>query len=349
MYLQGEGIEIGGLHDPLEVPLGVRVCYVDRLPEDHLRQQYPLLDNKPFVTVDIVDDVHKLLSIADDSQDFVIANDVLEHLENPLLAIKNMLRVVKNDGIIYMSLPDKRYTFDVDRPVTPLKHLFRDYNGQPDRSREADFEEYARLTEKIKGEEEVKRRTKEMMETDYSIHFHVWTQMEILELLVAVKRRMNLPFDVELIYCLGHEVIVILRKSLRLTPRTSKVEEVTLPAESGNIIFLIDLVQHFRKGRNELIDITGWAFIEGQSSENSQIYVVLEADSNTYVFDTTLRKRRDVTTFFKTLNLNLDDSGFFARIPKEVVEKTTYRVGIYVKKGDIEALSYSDIEIDIRP
>ncbi len=41
MYLQEEGIEIGGLHNPLEVPLGVRVRYVDRLPVDRLRQEYP--------------------------------------------------------------------------------------------------------------------------------------------------------------------------------------------------------------------------------------------------------------------------------------------------------------------
>ncbi len=41
MYLQGEGIEIGGLHNPLDVPPGVRVRYVDRLPVERLRQEYP--------------------------------------------------------------------------------------------------------------------------------------------------------------------------------------------------------------------------------------------------------------------------------------------------------------------
>ena len=41
MYLQGEGIEIEGLHNPLLVPPSVRVRYVQRLPVERLRQQYP--------------------------------------------------------------------------------------------------------------------------------------------------------------------------------------------------------------------------------------------------------------------------------------------------------------------
>ena len=49
------------------------------------------------------------------------------------------------------------------------------------------------------------------------------------------------------------------------------------------------------------------------------------------------------------MNFNLDDSGFFVRIPKEAVERATYRVSICVKKGYIEALRYSDIKIDFRP
>ena len=213
MYLQGEGIEIGALHYPLEVPPGVRVRYVDRLPEDELRQQNPQVSNLPFVKVDIFDDSQKLSSIDDDSQDFVIANGVLEHFENPLLALQNMLRVLKNDGIIYMSVPDKRYTFDVDRQITPLEHLFQDYNEEPDRIREADLEEFARAVDEMKGDEASKQWAKNSYrKMDFGIHFHVWTQMEILELLVAVKRRLNLPFDVELIYCMGYEVIVILRK-----------------------------------------------------------------------------------------------------------------------------------------
>ena len=60
-------------------------------------------------------------------QDFVIANQVLEHFQNPLLALQNMLRVLKPGGVLYLSLPDKRFSFDVDRPVTTVEHVLRDY------------------------------------------------------------------------------------------------------------------------------------------------------------------------------------------------------------------------------
>ena len=37
-WLHGEGIEIGALHNPLEVPAGARVTYVDHLPVERLRE-----------------------------------------------------------------------------------------------------------------------------------------------------------------------------------------------------------------------------------------------------------------------------------------------------------------------
>ena len=119
---------------------------------------------------------------------------------------------------------------------------------------------------------------------------------------------MKLPFDVELICCMGYEVIVIVKKSNMETLRY------------GNMCFSIDSVQEVIKGEKGFTEIAGWAFIDGQSSENSQIHVVLESDSNTYVFDTAVEKRPDVTTFSETLNLNLNDSAFFVRMAKEEKE-----------------------------
>ncbi len=47
----------------------------------------------------------------------------------------NLLRVIKRSGILYMGVPDKRYTFDFDRPVTRydiLKHTY-ETRLRPDR------------------------------------------------------------------------------------------------------------------------------------------------------------------------------------------------------------------------
>lgn len=127
MFLKGKGIEIGALNNPLKVPAAARVKYVDRMSLKELEQEYPEMNPKTFARVDILDDGERLETIEDNSQDFVIANHFLEHCENPINAIENMLRALKNGGILYMSVPDKRFTFDSTRQITSFQHLMRDY------------------------------------------------------------------------------------------------------------------------------------------------------------------------------------------------------------------------------
>jgi len=122
----------------------------------------------------------------------------------------------------------------------------------------------------------------------------------------------------------------------RLTVRMSERQEIPLPPESGEIRFGVDKCEVTK----EEIEIAGWAFIEGQSAEDSKIYLVLKSETAIYVFDAFLQKRPDVTAAFADSGLNLDDSGFIARIPLDTVEVGAYELGIYIKKKDIEALQY---------
>lgn len=209
-YIGGAGIEIGALHEPAPVPAGVTVQYVDRLSVEHLRQQYPELDNLPLVAVDIIANGETLEPIANCSQDFVIANSFLEHCQSPLLAIENMLRVLKQNGILYMAIPDKRFTFDIDRPVTPYHHLVQDYMKGSEISRKQHFEEWVKLIGKATDEKEIKSYVDHLMSIDYSIHFHVWTQIEMIELVLTLRKQ--LEFEVELICRNINEMIFVLRK-----------------------------------------------------------------------------------------------------------------------------------------
>jgi predicted SAM-dependent methyltransferase len=211
-YLHGEGIEIGALHNPLVVPPTARVRYVDRMTETELRSQYAELASYNLVDVDIVDDGTLLRTVNEASQDFVIANHFLEHCPNTIEAIENMLRVLKTNGILYLAIPDKLHTFDIDRPVTTIDHLLKDYEEGHEWSRRADFEEWTRLVNKTR-EELVAEETDRLMEMDYSIHYHVWTQAEMLELMVTLQKRLRFPFSLEFLLRNGHEVIFILRKT----------------------------------------------------------------------------------------------------------------------------------------
>jgi len=209
-YLRGQGIEIGALHNPLKVPKTVRVRYVDRMRVADLRKEYPELDGKRLVSVDILDDGTTLATLADATQDFVIANHFVEHCEDPIRALRNMLRVLRAGGVLYLAIPDKRYTFDRDRPVTPIEHLMRDYQEGPAWSRRQHFEEWTRLVNKVQDEKRVAREADDLMAKRAPIHFHVWTQAELLELIAALRRMW--PFDIELMFKRDNEVIFVLRK-----------------------------------------------------------------------------------------------------------------------------------------
>jgi len=211
-YLSGDGIEIGALHSPLKVPNGVTVHYLDRMPVNQLRQHYPELSEQNLVEIDIVDDGETLASVLDASVDFVIANHMIEHCQNPIFSIENWLRVLKPGGILYMAVPDKRYTFDCERPVTALEHLIRDYTEGPKWSKSSHFEEWALLVDKV-PEPDVPVRAQFVAAINYSIHFHVWTQVEFLELLLYCRNNLSLPIEIELLQKNDIEFVCILRKS----------------------------------------------------------------------------------------------------------------------------------------
>ena len=210
IFLRGDGIEIGALHQPLRVPPAARVKYVDRMTVPELRRQYEELAGVPLVETDIIDNGEQLSTIGGNTQDFVIANHFLEHCQNPMQTFQNLFRVLKAGGILYVAVPDKRFTFDADRPCTTVEHIMRDFSEGPEWSRRQHFEEWSRLVNKRAGEARVAEEVEHLLQIDYSIHFHVWRAAELLELLVAVQRVVQ--FEVELFLRNGFETILILRK-----------------------------------------------------------------------------------------------------------------------------------------
>ena len=206
-FISGAGIEIGGLHNPTRVKAQVR--YVDRLADEGLSAHYPERGEKT-IHVDIVDDAQHLSTVADASQDFVIANHVLEHCRDPLNALRNWFRVVRDGGVVFMALPDKRRTFDHGRQITPLEHVAAHADG-PGVDDWPHYVDYARHVLKT-PEAEVEAKARELVERDYSIHFHVWTQREMIEMIEHARRRFDLSFDYVAVLEHGEESVFVLRK-----------------------------------------------------------------------------------------------------------------------------------------
>src|SRR5262249_7422348 len=135
-----------------------------------------------------------LREFPDESQDFVIANHFLEHCQNPLGTLERFVRVLKPGGMLYLAVPDKRGTFDRDRPVTRFKHLVRDYEFGPAGSYERHVHEYAALVDRLAGAD-LERRVRELIARDYRIHFHVWTHDTFGATLRRAVRFLHVPLE----------------------------------------------------------------------------------------------------------------------------------------------------------
>jgi len=216
-YLSGQGLEIGALQNPLPLPDGATAKYVDRFPKEKLYEHYPELSEYNLVDVDLVDNGETLSTIPDVSQQFVIANHFLEHCENPFGALRNLTRVLRAGGVLYVAVPDRRYTFDRNRKRTPLNHLIEDYESDGSCSRRSHYLEWVRDVEPEFGqcfgsEDEMQARADMLDQMNYSIHFHVWEPDDVWEFLHYAVERLKLRASIEFFGELPEEILFVLRK-----------------------------------------------------------------------------------------------------------------------------------------
>jgi SAM-dependent methyltransferase len=208
-YIRGSGIEFGALHFPLSIPPGVTVKYADLKPAAELRVSNP--DVADIKAPDIITDFESMTGVGDDSQDFVIANHVLEHVEDPLRALKSVSRVLHARGVAYLALPDKRFTFDKHRQITSLDHMIKDHRDGPDWSVAAHYDEWCRCVDGLSDGPHAEK-VAIMLEQHSNIHFHVWDYPAMLNLFAYVMERTEFGLDVELSVLNGIEVVWILRR-----------------------------------------------------------------------------------------------------------------------------------------
>ncbi|WLT31324.1 methyltransferase domain-containing protein [Geothrix sp. PMB-07] len=75
-------------------------------------------------------DASNLEQFTTETYDFLLSSHALEHIANPIKALSEWIRVLKQEGLLVLLLPHKDGTFDHRRPLTTLDHLVRDYEMQ---------------------------------------------------------------------------------------------------------------------------------------------------------------------------------------------------------------------------
>jgi SAM-dependent methyltransferase len=75
----------------------------------------------------IINDAVDISLVQNESYDFVFSSHSLEHIANPLKAINEWLRIIKNDGHIIIIVPEKSVCFDHKRNYSTFSTLLTQY------------------------------------------------------------------------------------------------------------------------------------------------------------------------------------------------------------------------------
>ncbi len=119
-----------------------------------------------------------LNEIPDDSYDFVLSCHSLEHMANPLKAMQEWKRVIKNNAYVLLILPHMDKTFDRNRPLTSMSHLISDLENNTQENDSTHFDEVIFLHDLsmdggVKNIGDLKKRTSENF-SNRCVHHHVF-------------------------------------------------------------------------------------------------------------------------------------------------------------------------------
>lgn len=131
------GLEIGALANPVLEPGTPGVLFADRVSTAELRALYAGheradgLDLSRLVPVDVVigDGTVAAALGSRGPVDYVVASHVIEHVADPTGWLRDLSDCLVEGGLLWLVVPDKRFTFDHFRAPTTLRELLEAHLG----------------------------------------------------------------------------------------------------------------------------------------------------------------------------------------------------------------------------
>lgn len=121
------GLEIGPLDRPVVRPTDGPVRYADHLSTQDLRNKYAAdagVEPDALVPIDYVLGPEGLAAAVGDVRfGYVLASHVIEHVPDFIGFVREVAAILEPGGVLSLAVPDKRYTFDCRRDVTPVAAL----------------------------------------------------------------------------------------------------------------------------------------------------------------------------------------------------------------------------------
>jgi hypothetical protein len=130
LNLAGRGVEIGPLNIPLLTKADGEVYFVDHLDTAGLKEKYQTLSDiapidLPMVNDSLEETIRPIAPI-----DYLVGSQVMEHVPNPIRWLQEIAEVMNDGGLVSLSLPDRRMTFDFfreeSRPSEIVSAFLRD-------------------------------------------------------------------------------------------------------------------------------------------------------------------------------------------------------------------------------
>lgn len=132
----GRGIEIGPSHNPLAPKReGFQVDIIDHASREQLIAKYADHRHLNLANIEEVDFVWTGQSFADltghrNYYDWAIASHLIEHTPDLIGFLNDCDSILKEDGVLSLAIPDKRFCFDYFRPITGLARIIDCHHRQ---------------------------------------------------------------------------------------------------------------------------------------------------------------------------------------------------------------------------
>lgn len=154
-----------------------------------------------------------LHGIADRSYDFVLSSHSLEHLANPIKALREWVRVTRPDALFIIIVPHYRYTFDHRRTPTTIQHMLDDYERKVDETDQTHLQEILRLhdlsLDEAAGDSEQFRLRSMHNIANRCLHHHVFDEHNSRELAEVAGLRVDIVQFLK-----PHNIVIIARANL---------------------------------------------------------------------------------------------------------------------------------------
>lgn len=262
--------------------------------------------------VDYNVDIQDMAAIENEAFDFFVCSHVLEHVQDDMKAMRELNRVLEQDGlgIVIVPLDLSRTDTDEEWGLSARENVRR--FGQEDHVRAYCKKDYiARLEQAGFG----------VWQLDKSFFaYKIFEENALIE-----TSTLYLVYKNKEIYNNREKLIEKFKDSHQ--GKRDRIEDYLIV--SGECNYWVDTCDIYEN----MLRIWGWIYIIGENSKNSKVKIMLKNKKREYILGTDLKKSDNIQEAFGSERDNYSFSGVNFFYPLSDMEKGVYSICFLIKNG----------------